>query len=135
MWLFEFLFTGQQKVASLTIINTGARKGVSVLSGAITFKLQCYLKTVTKSMYKSNNFKRKKVWNFSNYKRERSLKKFGNLRSSHWTKIHFSVNNSWIGLHSTPTVHSYGMVPVVPVFHRIRPFFRKLNLGKVKKKF
>ena len=63
MWLFEFLFTGQ-KVASLTIINTGARKGVSVLSGAITFKLQCYLKTVTKSMYKSNNFKRKKFETF-----------------------------------------------------------------------
>ena len=60
----EFLFTGQQKVASLTIINTGARKGVSVLSKAITFKLQCYLKTVTKSMYKSNNFKRKKFETF-----------------------------------------------------------------------
>ena len=29
----------------------------------------------------------------------------------------------------------YGMVPVVSVFHRIRPFLDKLNLGKVKKKF
>ena len=60
MWLFEFLFTGQ-KVASLTIINKGARKGVSVLSKAILSSFNAIWKQSQKVCKKATISKKKSL--------------------------------------------------------------------------